>query len=356
MNSDGRGGAWLLPLALTGLAVLAAFAVSAGFILLIGRNPATAFQALVLGAFGSKNSLAEMVVKTSPLLLVGLGIAFAFRGRVWNIGAEGQLFVGALASTAYMLQAPATLPKPLMLTSALLAGFLGGAIFSAIPAILRAFFGINEIIVTILLNYVAIYGTSYFIHGPMRTTEGPLPLTDIVPDSAVMPILVPDTRLHAGILIGVGLAFVVHLLLWRTSYGYEVRVVGANPDAAAYAGIPVARSILLAMVVSGGLAGMAGMVEVSAIHRRLLDGISPGYGFMGIVVALLGKLNPIATIFASLLFAGLLVGADSMQRAADIPVTMVYVIQGLVVLMVLGTDYFLQRRQRGRTVSSEDSP
>lgn len=345
----------LFPIALTTLAVISAFVLSAVFILLVGKNPVRAFQALIFGGFGSPNNWAETVVKTSPLLLVGIAISFAFRGRVWNIGAEGQLYAGALASTAFMLYVPMTLPAPLMLTSGLLVGFLGGALFSLVPAVLRAFYGINEIIVTILLNYVAIYGTSYFVHGPMRTTEGPLPQTDMLPSSAIMPVLLSDTRLHAGILVGIGLALIIHLLLFRTSFGYEVRIVGVNPDAAAYAGMPVARTILLAMLLSGGLAGIAGMIEVSAIHHRLLDNISPGYGFTGIVVALLAKLNPIGTIFSALLFAGLIVGADSMQRASEIPVTMVYIIQALVVLMVLGTDYLIHYQQRWRTRSVEDA-
>ncbi len=345
----------LIPLGLTALGVFGAFLASSVLILLVGQNPVTALAALFVGAFGSANAWAETIVKTTPLLLVGVAVSLAFRARVWNIGAEGQLYAGALAATAFMLYLPIALPAPLMLPSAVLAGFLGGALFSLIPAVLRAFYGINEIIVTILLNYVAIYGTSYCIYGPMRTTEGPLPLTDMIPDSAVMPILVPNTRLHAGILVGLGVALLVHVLLWRTSFGYEVRVVGASREAASYAGVPVARSILLAMVVSGGIAGMAGMIEVSALHHRLLDGISPGYGFTGIVVALLAKLNPIAAIFAALLFGGLIVGGDSMQRSSDISVMMVYIIQGLVVLMVLGTDYITHRQKRWREQPSDES-
>lgn len=336
----------VLPLGLTVLGVAAAFVVCALLILLIGKNPVTAFVALFRGAFGSTNAWAETVVKATPLLLVGVALSFAFRAKAWNIGAEGQLYIGALTATAFMLYLPLELPAALLIPLATLAGFAGGALFSFIPAALRAYYDINEIIVTILLNYVAIYFTSYCIHGPMRTTEGPLPLTDMIPDAGMMPILFPGTRLHAGILIGIGVAVAVHWLLWRSTLGYEVRVVGSSRDAASYAGIPVARSLLLAMVISGGIAGVAGMVEVSAIHHRLLDGVSPGYGFTGIVVALLAKLNPLAAIFSALLFGGLLVGGDSMQRAADIPVMMVYIIQGLVVLMVLGTDYVLHRTRR----------
>jgi len=338
----------LAPLLLTALGVLGAFLASSVLILLIGKNPVTAFQALFVGAFGSANSLAETAVKTSPLLLVGVAISFAFRGRVWNIGAEGQLYMGALAATAYMLYVPFDLPAPLMLSTALAAGFLGGALFGLIPALLKVFYEANEIIVTILLNYIAIYAASYFIYGPMRTTEGPLPQTDIVPASGFMPILVPNTRLHAGILVGVAVAIAVHVVLWRTAIGYEVRIVGANRNAAVYAGIPVSRSILSALLISGGISGMAGMIEISALHHRLLEGISPGYGFTGIVVALLAKMNPIASIFAAVLFGGLIVGGDSMQRASDIPVMMVYIIQGLVVLMVLGTDYIMHYVKRWR--------
>lgn len=346
----------LLPAAVTGVGILLAFAVSALLILLVGRNPIEAFGALLVGAFGSANAWAETIVKTSPLLLVGVAVSLAFRARVWNIGAEGQLYAGALTSTAFMLYAPQALPAAVMLPCALLAGFVGGALLGLIPGVLRAFYDINEIIVTILLNYVAIYGTSYFIYGPMRTTEGPLPITDMVPASAHLPFLVPNTRLHAGILIGIAVAAAVHVLLWRTSIGYELRVVGASREAASYAGIPVARSILLAMVASGGIAGMAGMVEVSALHHRLLEGISPGYGFTGIVVALLAKLNPLGAIFTALLFGGLIVGGDSMQRSSDISVMMVYVIQGLVVLIVLGSDYLTHSRTAWRTVPPTQTP
>jgi len=328
------------------LAVLVAFAVGAILLLMAGANPLVAYKPLFFGAFGSRFGITETLVKATPLLLVGLGITIAYRGNVLNIGAEGQLIAGTVVCTWVALAFH--LPGALLLVLAMLAGSLAGALWGAVPGLLKARLGANEILITVMMNSIALLGLGYLIRGPMIDQEAVAfgtgyPQSALIPPAAWLPKL-SQTRLHFGFLIALLCAALVYIFLWRTALGYQIRAVGANPEASRYAGIDVPRNIVVAMFLSGALAGLAGAIEVLGVHHRLLDGISAGYGFTGIVVALFGKLHPLGTVPAAFLFGALLVGADMMQRAVGIPAGLVNAVQGLVVVFVVSSEIFTQRR------------
>lgn len=315
-------------------AILAALAVGAALLLSLRVNPLVAYGHLVLGSLGNLNGLTETLVKTTPLLLAGLSVALAFNGGVWNIGAEGQLYVGALAAVGVGIN-QLHLPSPLLLPLAILLGFLLGGLWGAIAGLLKVRLQANEVIVTIMMNYVAILGASYLVNGPWAM--GFVPITKRIEPSAALPLLVPGTRLHAGLLIALLAALLVYVLIFKTRLGYEIRAMGHNLDAAVYAGMRVNRNAVLALGLGGGLAGLAGVGEVAGVHHVMMETISPGYGYTAIVVALLGKLHPLWMVLSAFLFSALYVGADAMQRAVGIPTAMVWVIQGLLVLFLLGS-------------------
>lgn len=316
------------------VAMGAALGCGAILILLAGANPVTGYIALVSGAFGSINSLAEVLVKATPLMLAGLGVAVAFRAGYWNIGAEGQIFIGALGATWVGLNVGGW-PVALALPATIIVGFLAGAVWGLIPGLLRVRFGASEIITTIMFNYIAILLVNYVITGPLKEHEGFLPETDPIAMVAELPRLLPPTRLHAGVLIAFAAVGVLYWLMIRSTFGFRVRMVGMNPEAARYAGVSVTKTWILVSLLAGGLAGLAGTAEVAGVHRRLIEDISGGYGFTAIVVALLGYLHPIGVALAAILFAALRVGADSMQRAIGVPVTLIYIIQALVILFII---------------------
>ncbi len=381
----------LLPI----VAVLLAFVIGAIILLLQGVNPLEAFQAMVVGAFGSKNGLADTLVKATPLMLVALGIAIAFRGGMINIGAEGQIIVAALATTLVGLQLGDLLPGWLVIIIGLVAGVLAGGLWAAIAGYLKARLDVNEILSTIMLNQIAIQIGFYLLRGPMidpaEVEAGTnIPHSARLPRSVDMPrfadvaewfgfsqsaselglsgymgeiygVLVEPTRLHTGFILAVIVAIIVYIFLWRTTIGYRIRAVGLNRHASRYAGINVERTMILSMTLSGMLAGLAGAVEILGLHHRMFEplAVSAGYGFSGIVAALFGKLHPLGIIPSSILFGGLLVGGDKMQRAMQVPQVLVTVILGLVVLFVVSTDYFVRRRARRRVSvdsSGEDDP
>lgn len=327
------------------LAILLALVVSSSLILVVGGQPLVAFQALFLGAFGRTSRMAETLVKATPLMLAGLGMCVAFTCRVWNIGAEGQLYMGALAATGVGVYLPVS-SKFIAIPVMLIVSFLAGGVWAAIPGWLKGRFGVSEIITTIMMNYIAISLVSYMVHHPLRDPGGYLPQSSPLAAAAKLPVMLVRTRLHIGLLFGIIGAVALYLVLIRTTLGYQIRVVGHNPYAARYGGMHVGRIIFTSMLLSGGFAGLAGMVEIAGVHHKLIEGISPGYGYTAIVVALLSYLNPLAVILISILFAGLMVGADAMQRAAGLPAALAYVVQGLVVLCVLGSEYFVKRKLR----------
>jgi len=334
------------------IAVLLALMIGAVMLLALQVNPITAYSALADGAFGSTFAIAQTLVKATPLLLVGLGICIAFRGGVINIGGEGQIIVGALATTAFTLGFSEA-PLLVLLPGGLLCGMLAGGVWGGIAGVLKARFGVNEILTTIMMNAIAVQLSNFLLRGPMidpkEIVSGTLLAQSArLPDSAWLPRLIPQTLLHAGAIFALVMAVVVYILLWRTVLGYRIRAVGLNPDAARYAGIRVPVYQALALLLSGALAGLAGAVEVLGVSHRMMEGVSGGYGFSGIVAALFGKLHPLGAIPASVLFGSLLVGADKMQRAVQVPSALIDALNGLVVLFVVGSDILVRRRAQRR--------
>lgn len=342
----------LLPI----IATFAALLVGAFMLLFLKVNPFEAYKALWDGAFGTSNAFAETLVKATPLLLVGLGICISFRGDVINIGGEGQMIVGALLATWVGLTFT-NLPGWLLITLAMLAGFLGGAIWGGIPGFLKAYFRVNEILSTVMMNAIAVQLMNFLLRGAMidpgqAQRASKIPQTARLLEAFHLPRLVP-TRLHLGALIAVILAVFVYILLWRTTLGFRIRAVGQNPHASRYAGINVQRYIVLSLLLSGAFAGLAGATQVYGVNYRMItdgsaSGFTGGAGFNGIVAALFGQLHPIWSIPASILFGALLVGANSMQRVVQVPSAFVTALNGLVVVFVVSSEIWRQRRQRQR--------
>ena len=324
-----------------------ALVLGAVLLLILKANPLAAYSALVKGAVGSTFGVTQTLVKATPLLLVGMGICIAFRANVINIGGEGQIIAGALAATAWPLLF-STWPGWLLIPTTMIAGFLGGAVWGFIPGILKARLNVNEILSTIMLNAIALQLMNLLLQGPLMDPAGVKARTFLaqsaqLPHQVWLPRLVPRTLLHAGAIVAVVLAILVYVLLWRTTIGYRIRAVGLNPSASRYSGIPVPTVQAVSLTLAGGFAGMAGVVEVIGVQHRLMEGLTSGYGFTGIVAALLGSLHPIGLIPASVLFGGFLVGADTMQRAVQVPSSLVNALLGLVVLFVSGSAVWSRR-------------
>ncbi len=321
--------------ALPALAVMTALALGAVVIFATGGNPLVAYRGLWEGSLGRSQSISETFVWSTPYILGGLAVAFGFKANLFNIGVEGQIAAGALASV-YVGYAVTGIPFPLHAILAILAGALGGAIWGAIPGLLKARTGAHEVIVTIMLNYVAIQMTSFLLSGPMKD---PNPLiavaqTPKILESARLPAILEPYRLHWGFPLALLAAVGAWWLLKKTTIGFEVRTVGASLHAARYAGVHVGRTIVLTMAVSGGLAGLAGTFEVVGLNYYHTPGFSVGYGFDSIAVALLGRSNPLGVIPAALLFGALGAGASRMQFLAQIPIDIIRLIQALVLIFV----------------------
>lgn len=343
-------------------ATLAALLVGAIMLIILRVNPIIAYRALIDGAFGSTNAFAETLVKATPLLLVGIGICIAYRGNVINIGGEGQMIIGALLATWVGLNFP-SLPGWLMIVAAMIAGMIGGSVWGGIPGVLKAYFNVNEILSTVMMNAIAVQLMNFFLTGSMMDpaqadVASQIPQTARLKEIYRLPRLAP-TRLHLGALIAVILAVFVYFLLWRTTLGYRIRAVGQNPWASKYAGINVKRYIVLALVLSGAFAGLAGVTQVYGVNYRMItDGSTTGFtgsaGFNGIVAALFGQLHPILTIPASILFGALLVGANTMQRVVQVPSALIMALNGLVVVFVVSSELWRKKRQHNRLISVGD--
>ena len=325
------------------LGVIIALLLGALLILLAGPNPFTAYQAMLSGAFGGSRPLTETILKTIPLLIIGLGLSVAFRARVWNIGGEGQYFMGALLGSIVALQF-SMLPAVVLIPAMLLAGIIGGAVWGLIPALLRIKRGISEIISTLMLNYIAILLVEYVARGPLKDPQGFVPETAQFVKAARLPALF-DSRIHIGGLLALALIPLVYVLISYTPLGFRLRSIGSRASVARFAGINVESGIIFALIFSGALAGLTGIMEVSYLHSRLKGTISGGYGFMAILVALLGRLHPVGILFAAIFFSALTIGAESMHTLTGLPATLADAIQALLVLFVLGVDaYFRLRR------------
>ena len=325
------------------LGATVALVLGALLILVADSDPVTAYQAMLRGAFGGSRQLTETILKATPLLLVALGLSVAFKARVWNIGAEGQYFIGAMFGSVVALQF-SNWPSFILIPAILMVGSVGGALWGLIPALLKTKRGMNEIISTLMLNYIAIFTVSYVARGPLKDPNGYLPESAQFAKAARLSGLF-DTRLHAGVVIALLLVPVVYILLWRTPLGFRLRAIGSRDSVARFAGINVEQGIIFALVFSGAMAGLSGIMEVSFLHSRLKDSISGGYGFTAILVALLGRLHPVGIVFAAIFFSALTIGANSMHTLTGVPATLADVIQALVVLFVLGADAFFRMRR-----------
>jgi ABC-type uncharacterized transport system permease subunit len=335
-------------------AIILALLVGALVFMATGLPPVESYRTMWEGAFGGAGAIAETLVATTPILLTGLAVAIAGRALLWNIGAEGQFFVGATFATALALWFPEW-PRPVLLPLMILAGAAGGAVWALGPAILRARLAVNEIITTLMLNYVAILYVDYLVHGRWADPASlGFPLSKPFTESATLPSFF-GTRLHAGILLALGAAIVFWLVLRGTKWGYEIRVIGESAGAARYAGMPVVRNIVVVMLVSGALAGLAGMSEVSGIVHRIQPDISPGYGYTGIIVATLGRFSPVGVVLAAFLFGALQVGGYSLQTVGA-TASAVGVLQGTILFIALAGEFLARYRVRWQSGEALPEP
>lgn len=298
---------------------------------------------------GSMFGITEMLVRAAPLMLVALGIAISFRCGIFNIGGEGQILIGAIMGAATALAFPG-LPSYLLIPLVFIVSFIGGALWGSIAGYMKAYLGVDEILSTVMLNYIAFQVYTYLIRGPLIDSKEVVygtgvPQTALLTRDVWLSRIIPATRLHTGFLFAIVMAVIVFFLLWKTTYGYRMRAVGAEQKGARYAGINVKKYLVIAMVMAGGFAGMAGAVEVTGVHHRAMESLSAGYGFSGIVVALFGGLHPLGIIPASIVFGLLILGADMMQRAVDVPAAIILAIQGLIIMSIVSTQIFLMNKK-----------
>ncbi|MCW5721799.1 MAG: ABC transporter permease [Devosia sp.] len=315
-------------------------------VLFAGGSPLTAYGLMVQGAFGSMFALSETLNRATPLILTGLAAAVAFRAKLWNIGAEGQLYIGALAAVLVgsgLLQ----MPPALLIPTVMIAGFLAGGMMMVIPTLIKQRFGADEVVITLLLNFIVILFVQMLVEGPLKD-----PLAMGWPQSvpllaeAKLPKLLPRLRMHWGLITGVVAAIVLWVMVRKTVLGFEIRAVGENKAAARFAGIPVDKTMLKVALISGGLAGLAGVGEVAGVKGYLSADLSPGFGYSGIVVAMLAGLSPIGTVIAAIFIAAVFVGADSMSRATGISNYVADLVVALSLLCVLVGSFFLRFRLR----------
>ena len=321
---------------LTGLVLFAA----------LGKDPLAAFHAFFIAPVASVNGVAELFIKASPLVLIAIGLAVGFRGNVWNIGAEGQLTVGAIAATGLTLQ-PSLSESSLLLPAMIVAGAAGGMAWAAIPALLRTRFNANEILVSLMLTYVAQLLLSYLVLGPWRDPQGfNFPQSQPFSDAALYPILIEGTRLNASVLVSLGAVAAGWVFLQKSFVGYQMRVTGLADAAARYAGFSARRTIWIGMLAGGAAAGLAGAGEVAGPLGQLLPTVSPGYGFAAIIVAFVGRLDPVGIVLAGLLLSLLYLGGDAAQISMGLPAAVAALFQGALLFFLLGADVFVNYRVR----------
>jgi general nucleoside transport system permease protein len=326
----------------TVIAVVAAMLAASPLFFAVGADPVSGYRALLREAFATPRGFGFSLVRAAPLALIALGTIVSWTAGFGYLGFEGCFVLGATATTWLGLltadgAALGPLPLTLFLPAALLLSFSVGGAWASLVGVLRARLGGNEVLISLMTNYVAILLVQYLISGPMRAPGG-LPQSARLPQTTWLPFIIPDTRAHAGILIALAASGLVWALLRKTVTGYEMVVAGFNPAAARYGGVEVSRKLVLAAFLGGGLGAIAGLVELLGVQHRLVDGMSGGVGFVGVVVALLARLNPIAVLPTAVIFGGMTVGADAMQRSAGVPSSIAYILQGLIVLFVLAAD------------------
>lgn len=322
------------------LSLIIAFLFGAIMISLTGKSPLLAYKNMILGVFGRKSGIVDTLVKGTPLLLAGLGMVIAFKANLWNSGGEGQIYFGALFGTVvgiYVKGLPAFIHIPL----ALIAGTIGGCLWGIIPGLFKVHLHVSEVIVNLMMNYIGTYFVAYMCQGPLAEPGGFMPQTARVANSAMLPMVSSNFRVHTGTFIALVLAVLMYILLNKTTLGYEIRAIGLNPSAAEYAGIKSKKITLIVFMISSLLTGLAGAGEILGVHYRLMDGISNGYGFNAMVVAILGRNNPLGIIASAFLFSGLQVGAAQMQRVMQVPNSISNTIQGFVILSLIAVDVLM---------------
>ncbi|SDU43663.1 ABC transporter permease [Stappia sp. ES.058] len=328
------------------IAAVAALAVASLAIAAAGAPVLEAYGLMAKGAFGSAFAASELLARATPLIFTGLAAAVAFRAKLWNIGGEGQLYAGALAAVAVGTGALA-LPGPLLIPTVILAGALAGGLLMLIPALLKVRLGADEVVTTLLLNFVVILFVQMMLEGPMKDPMGMgWPQSEPMLDEAMLPKLMDRMRVHAGLILALVAALGVHIVLKRTVWGFETRAVGENPEAARHAGIPVTATFLRVALLSGGFAGLAGVGEVAGLKGYLTADLSPGFGYAGIVVAMLAGLSPIGVVVAALFIAGIFVGADSMSRAIGVSNYLADLVVATSLICVLVSGLFVRFKVR----------
>lgn len=324
------------------LSVVLAMLIGALLLLVSGTNPLTAYRSLFYGAFGTVDRFAETLVKATPLLIIAVSVSICFRAQVWNIGAEGQLILGAITSTWVALTF-SSLPAPLLLVLSLIAGAIGGAVWGGIAGILKAKMQANEVITTSMLNYIAVYLLGFLVRGPLMDPNGfNFPQSALIKESLELPRLIPGTRLNLALVLAL-LLVAGAMVFWRSTIGFRTEIVGASRRVAKQIGLSVGGTFVLVTALSGALVGMAGWGEIFGLHFRLIEEIARGLGNLGIVVALLGELHPLGMLVSSLLFGALVVGGNAMERNAGVPFALVDVIQGAIILLILARTYFFKK-------------
>ena len=323
-----------------------ALTIFAGFLLfaLMGYDPFSTLYHFFISPISTRYGVAELIVKATPLVLIGVGLSIGFRAGVWNIGAEGQLTLGAIFGGGIAIWFHES-ESMLLLPAMLVMGALGGALWASIPAFLKTRFNVNEILTSLMLTYVATLLLSALVHGPWRDPDGyNFPESRLFPDAGIMPILLDGTRLHLGAFLAVVAVGAAWFMLSRTMLGFQVKVVGAAPRAARFAGFSNKRMVWFCMLLAGGLAGLAGLGEVAGPIGQLVPQISPGYGFTAIIVAFLGRLHPLGVLFAGLLMALSYLGGENAQIAVGLPTAATGVFQGMLLFFVLAADLFVRYR------------
>jgi simple sugar transport system permease protein len=321
-------------------------AVFAFLVMAVGSSLPKSLSGFWKGIAGSSYGLSEVLVRATPLILAGLGVGIGFKSGFVNIGAEGQLYMGAIAVTVLGMFAPDLPPVPMILL-ALLFGFVAGGLWSFVPGILKARFGISEVINTIMFNYIAINLVGILVRTGLSDPSYPYPMSTILPEAASLAKLFPPNRVHAGILVALLAAVLAYLLLYKTWTGFCMRAVGMNSRCCECSGISVFRHVALSALLSGGLAGIAGVCEVSGLHHRLIEGISPGYGYLAIVVALLGNNHPFWIVVSAIGISALQVGSMSMERSAGVPTSIASILMGVIVVTILARKQLVSGQREG---------
>ncbi len=325
------------------IAVIISLLISSILILYAGGKPLEAYYYIIKGSWGSRFAITETLVKAGPLLFTGLAASLAFNAKFWNIGMEGQLYAGAIAATWVGITFT-TWPSYILLPLVIVLSFLAGGLWGLLAGWLKVKFNANEVVTTIMLNYVMINIVGLLVHGPWKNPKTMWPSSPIIAKAARFPLLMKRSRLHLGVLLAFIAAILIYFLLKRMVIGYRIRAVGASQKASEYGGIDVAKIFLLTIIISGGLAGLAGAGEVAGVQKKLIEGLSPGYGYAGVVVGLLGRLHPIGVILSATFFASLITGTGMMQRLTDVPVALTYAIQGITLIMILALNIFSEYR------------